>query len=176
MLTLDFDFRTPSSRPGVVGLALLLAGTLALGLSFYGMHTANTAHDARVAEIAAFEQTQKKRKPNRSRFSRVQTSGESGELAKTRVRANLDYSWQPAFAALEATRSRKIALVSLEASQAKKQLRIVAESRRLADAVEFAQQLNLQPGVKRTGLMQHEVQEAGEQHPVRFTLVMDMAS
>ena len=174
MATLNFDFQPPSTRPAALSLALLIVGLLTLGASLFNMQQVNEAHAARAKEVAQLEQTQHKQSPSQARMRSKEASGNSAESAKARVRANLDYSWQPAFAALEATHNPKIALVSLEASQTKKQLRLIAEARRLADAVEYAHQLDQQNGVKRTALLQHEVQEKNDQHPVRFTLILEM--
>ena len=171
---MDFDFQARSTRPGALGVVVLLAGMIALAVTLFYMQQTQVAHDERAAEVAALEQAQQKSRPKRVKPSRT-APVDIAELARARVRSNLDYSWQPAFAALENSRSPKIALVSLEASQTKKQMRLVAESRRLMDAVAFANQLHLQPGVVRTALMQHEVQEKNAQRPVRFTLVMEMA-
>lgn len=175
MATLDFDFQPRSTRPPALGVIVLLAGMVALAVTLFYLQQTNAAHEARASEVAALERAQQKRAPVRAKPSRTAAPRDIAELAKARVRSNLDYSWQPAFAALENSRSPKIALVSLEASQTKKQMRLVAESRRLMDAVAFANQLDLQPGVVRTALLQHEVQEKNTQRPVRFTLVMEMA-
>ena len=174
MATLNFDFRPPSTRPRTVGIALLLAGLIALVTSLFNMQRANEIHDTRAQQVAALELAQQKRTPSRVRVNRTRSTVDVAELARARVRASLDYSWQPAFAALEATHTPKIALVSLEASQAKQQLRLVAEARRLADAVEYANRLSHQSGVKLTSLLQHQVQEKDPQHPVRFTLLMEI--
>ena len=175
MATLNFDFQTPSTRPNPLGIALLLGGIVVLGASLLHMQQANEAHAVRAKEVATLELAQqKKRAPIRAQSSRTPVAGDIAQLAQAKVRSNLDYSWQPAFAALETTQNKKIALISLEASQSKKQMRLVAEARHLADAVEFAHQLNQQNGVKRTALLQHEVQEKNEHRPVRFTLVIEM--
>lgn len=173
MASLYFDFRPPSTRPTLWGVILLLIGLLALGASLVVMEQTRRAHEARVEQLAALEQTLQQRKPVRRATTRS-TTGDAAQLARARVRANLDYSWQPAFAALQATFTPKIALVSLEGSQTKKQLRIVGEARQLADAVAYANKLGLQPGVLRTALLQHEMQERDAQHPVRFTLMLEM--
>lgn len=174
MATLNFDFHPPSRRPSVAGVALALVGIAALAASLFSLHQANEAHDARSREVTALELAQQKRMPVRARVSRTRTTGDIAQLARARVRDSLDYSWQPAFAALQATQSARIALVSLEASQAKSQIRLTAEARRLADAVEYANRLSQQPGVQRTALLQHQVQEKDAQRPVRFSLLMEM--
>lgn len=153
---------------------LALVGSVVLAASLMGLRQASEAHDARAREVAAMELAQQKRTPTRARVSRTPATGDIAQLAKARIRHSLDYSWQPAFAALQATHSARIALVSLEASQPKSQVRLTAEARRLADAVEYANRLDQQPGVARTALLQHQVQEKDAQRPVRFTLLMEM--
>lgn len=174
MAKLKFDFHPPSTRPSVLGVALLLAGAIAISASLLNMQLAHEEHDSRVSQVAALELAQQKRAPVRARATRARNTSDIAQLARARVRNSLAYSWQPTFAALQATRSPKIALVSLEASQAKSQVRLIAEARRLADAVDYANQLSLQAGVKRTALLQHQVQEKDPQRPVRFTLLMEM--
>lgn len=174
MATLNFDFHPLSPRPSVLGVALALAGSVALAASLFTSQQANEAHDARSRQVAALELAQQKRTPVRAQASRTRATGDIGQLARARIRNSLNYSWQPAFAALRATHSARIALVSLEASQPKSQVRLTAEARRLADAVEYANRLSQQPGVQRTALLQHQVQEKDAQRPVRFTLMMEM--
>jgi hypothetical protein len=174
MATLHFDFHPLPTRPGALGMVLLGAGLLMLGASLFTLQRANQARESQITALTAFEQAQQKRRPSRVRASRSPSIADAAQVAQARVRASLDYSWQPAFAALEATHNQKIALLSLEASQAKSQLRLTAEARRLADAVDYAERLSQQAGVKRTALLQHQVQEKDAQHPVRFTLLMEM--
>lgn len=174
MANLNFDFRPPSTRPTVLGMVLLLVGMVTLAGSIVSMQQTNQAYAARLQQKTALEQTLQKRRPLRAQSTSRSTAGEAALLAKARVQANLDYSWQPAFAALQATFNKKIALISLEGSQAKKQLRLVGEARQLADAVAYANQLGQQRGVLRTALLQHEMQERDAQHPVRFTLLVEM--
>lgn len=157
-----------------MGVALALAGSVALAASLFGLNQASDAHDARSRQVAALELAQQKAAPVRARANRARATGDIAQLAKARIRTHLMYSWQPAFAALQATQSARIALVSLEASQSKSQVRLTAEARRLADAVEYANRLSQQPGVARTALLQHQVQEKDAQRPVRFTLLMEM--
>lgn len=174
MAHLDFDFQPPSTHPSVWGAVLLLVGIIALGASLVNMQQAHQVHATRVQQMTALEQTLQKRRPPRTQSTSRSTADDATQLATARVRSNLDYSWQPAFVALQATFTKKIALISLEGSQAKKQLRIIGEARQLADAVAYANQLGQQKGVLRTALLQHEMQEWDAQHPVRFTLLVEL--
>jgi nitrate reductase NapAB chaperone NapD len=85
----------------------------------------------------------------------------------------LNAGWQPAFDALATAHSSKIALLSLDAVHAKQQIKLVAEARSLADAVEFIEALQQQPGVQRAVLVQHEIEVDAEYQPVRFQVLVE---
>lgn len=167
MARLDFDFHVGARRPGNIAIVLALAGVLALGLSWNALQTARMREAGLDLQIAALERT-----PHRP----VARQAAAQDAAIPRVLAQLAYSWQPAFAALAAARSDKIALVALDGSQAKSQLKLVAEARRLADAVDFVDALQRQPAVKRAALFQHEVQADAAQQPVRVSIVVELDS
>lgn len=167
MADLDFDFHARVARPGLVSLALLLAGVTAAGWSWQAWQSARDTQAGLALQIAALEQT----KPRK-----VAKPATGGDEARQRIAAQLAYTWQPAFDTLAAARSNKIALVSLDAVQAKSQVKLVAEARQLADAVEFVDALQQQPGVKRAALFQHEVQRTTKEHPVRFTVVVELGA
>ena len=98
----------------------------------------------------------------------------AAQAAQTDLAALLAYSWQPAFEALANALDDTVALVSLDASQTRSQLKLVAEARTLADAVALIDRLQQQPGVKRAALVQHEVQIEADRQPVRFNLMVEL--
>ena len=151
----------------MIGVALLLAGVVAAGWSWQAWQSARDTQAGLKLQIAALEQTQPRK---------AAKPATRGDEARQRVAAQLAYAWQPAFDTLAAARSNKIALVSLDAVQAKSQIKLIAEARQLADAVEFVDALQQQPGVKRAALFQHEVQRAPQEHPVRFTVVVELGA
>ena len=167
MARLDFDFHARSARPDLFSLVLLLGGVVAAGWSWHTWQSARDSQAGLALQIAALEQT----KPRK-----VAKPAARGDEARQRIAAQLAYAWQQAFDTLAAARSNKIALVSLDAVQAKSQVKLVAEARQLADAVEFVDALQQQPGVKRAALFQHEVQRAPQEHPVRFTVVVELGA
>lgn len=171
MARLDFDFHAQPSRPGKLGMLLALVGIAAVVWAGINWQTARAAEAEVAKQIAAIEQT----KPIRATPSN--TRADDAALAtQSRIAAQLSYSWQPAFDALAATHNSKVALVSLDAVQAKSQLKLVAEARQLADAVAFIDALQQQPGVKRAALVQHEVQTGDAQKPVRFNILVELNS
>lgn len=171
MARLEFDFHARPPHPGKLGIALAIVGVASLLWAWSNLQAARATEAGLAAHIANLEQTlpQKKAKP-------VVPAENPGQAARARVASQMDYSWEPAFAALAAARSSKIALVSMEASQAKSQIKLVVEARHLADAVTYIDALQQQPGVKRAALVQHEVRMEDAQKPVRFNVVVELGT
>ncbi len=171
MTRLDFDFHVRSARPGKLGIVLALAGVTALGWAWSNLQAARATEAGLATQIAALEQARP-----RTTVKPAAPADTAALTAQTRIKAQLAYSWQPAFDALAAARSSKIALVSLDAVQAKSHLKLVAEARQLADAVEFIETLQQQPGIRHAVLTQHEVQADDAEKPVRFNLLLELGS
>jgi nitrate reductase NapAB chaperone NapD len=163
----EFDFHARPARASKFGIVLALAAAVALGLGWSRLQAARANGAGIVLQIATLEQD-KPRPAARPTTHRDDT--------QARIASQLAYSWQPAFDALAAARSKKIALVSLDAVQAKSQLNLVAEARRLGDAVDFIDALRQQPGVKRAVLIQHEVMLDDAQQPVRFNILVELGA
>lgn len=171
MAHLEFDFHDSPARPGKLGIGLLLIGLAALIWVGLAWQQARATVSGLALQIAALEQSQTTgpRRPT----TRAEDAALTSQAA---IAAQLRYSWQPAFEAIAAARTNKVALVSLDAVQAKSQLKLVAEARRLADAVGFIDTLQQQPGVRRAELLQHELQTGDPQKPVRFTILVELRS
>lgn len=169
MAHFDFDFSASPRRPRMLGIALLLAGlaaVIAVGLAW---QQARATVAGQALQIAAIQQTT-------SAGPRTPATREENAtlMSQTEIAAQLAYAWQPAFEALAAARSGSIALVSLDAVQAKSQIKLVAEARRLADAVAFIEVLQQQAGVRRAELVQHELQTDNPQKPIRFNVLVEL--
>lgn len=169
MARLDFDFHLQPSRPRKLGIALALAGVAAMGWAWTNLQAARATEAGLAMQIAALEQA----RPAAATRPAVRTDTPA-QTAQARIESQLAYSWQPAFDALAAARSSKIALLTLDAVQAKSQMRLTAEARQLSDAVEFIEVLQQQPGIRHAALTQHEVQADDPQKPVRFTLLLEV--
>ncbi|MHB1215778.1 MAG: hypothetical protein ACYCY9_12405 [Thiobacillus sp.] len=169
MARLDFDFHAQPARPGTPGIALALAGVAAVIWAWSALHAARATEAGLAVQIAAVEQA----RPHPA-AKPATPSDDAAHAAQMRIAAQLEYSWQPAFDALAVARSRKVALISLDAIQAKSQLKLVGEARQLADAVHFIEVLQQQPGIRRAALTQHEIQAADPQHPVRFNILVEL--
>lgn len=148
---------------------LALAGAVALGWSWNTLQTARATEAGLALQIAGLEQA-----APRAAARPAAAADTATQTAQADVAALLAYSWQPAFEALANALDDTVALVSLDASQARSQLKLVAEARTLAEAVALIDRLQQQPGVKRAALVQHEVQAEADQKPVRFNLLVEL--
>lgn len=171
MARLDFDFHAQPPRPGKLAIVLALAGVTAIAWSWMNWQAARATEAGLAMQIAALQQ------PSAHRVVKPATRGdEAASATRASVAAQLKYAWQPAFEALAAARSSKIALVSLDAVQAKSQLKLVAEARQLADAIAYIDALQQQPGVRRVELLQHEVQADDAQKPLRVNILVELGT
>jgi len=171
MARLDFDFHARPRRPGRLGIALALAGVATLAWAWSNLQAARATEAGLTLQIAALEQARP-----RAAAKPAARADTIAQATQTNIKAQLAYSWQPAFDALATARSSKIALVSLDAIQAKSHMKLVAEARQLADAVKFIEVLQQQPGIKRAVLTQHEVQADEAEKPVRFNLLLELGA
>lgn len=169
MVRLDFDFHARPARYSKPGVALLVAGVGALIWSVATWQQARATETGQALRLAAYERT-----PVAADRRPASRAEDAALKSQTDIAAQLRFSWQPAFAALDNTHTPDIALVSLDANQAKAQLKLVAEARQLSDAIAFLNALQQQPGVARAELLQHELQKDAAQKPVRFTVLVEL--
>ena len=169
------DFARPSARPGLLGLILLLAGAAMLLATMADSNSLTQERDEQAGRLAQLEEAARAAaKPKAPAQSRLKL--DAGEASQAKILASLDYRWQSAFAALDGAQGGKIALLSLDAAQAKREIRVVAEARKLSDALDYVARLNEQAGIRRAVLLQHEILEDAEFQPVRFTVVAELAA
>jgi hypothetical protein len=169
MARLDFDFHNRPARPGKLGIVLALVGMAALVWAWSNLQAARATEAGVSMRIAALEQA----RPGAT-AKPVAPADSPTRVQQARIAAQLTYSWQPAFDAMATAQSSKIALLSLDATQAKSQLKLTAEARTLADAIAYIDALQQQPGVKRATLVQHEIQADADQQPVRFNILLEL--
>ena len=169
MARLDFDFHAQPPRPGVLAIGLALAGVTAVVWSWMNLQAVRATEAGLAMRIAALQQS-----PTHPVVKPATRADDAARGTRARVAAQLAYSWQPAFDALAAAHSGKIALVSLDAVQANAKLRLVAEARQLADAIAYINVLQQQPGIRRVELLQHEVQADDAQKPLRVNILVEL--
>lgn len=170
MARFDFDFHAAPARPPLAGLALALAGAVLLAWSVHAWQTARDKEAGLALQIAALE----KARPAAARAA--PPADLAAQQTRARIAAQLAWRWQPAFDALAAAQDKTVALVALDASHAKAQLKLTAEARVLEDALAWIERLQQQPGIKRVTLVQHEIQVDVDQQPVRFVVNVELGA
>ncbi|MFN3716934.1 MAG: hypothetical protein ACK4R8_09455 [Thiobacillus sp.] len=168
MARLDFDFHDRPRRASPAGLALSLAGALALAWSVQSWQAVRDARTGLAMQIADMQTA----RPVAA--SRSTPADAAARAAQARIAAQLAFSWQPAFDALAAAQDKRIALVALDASQAKSRMRLTAEARALEDAVAWIARLQTEAGVRSATLVQHEILTDSQERPVRFVVNLEL--
>ena len=170
MARLDFDFHDRPRQTRWAGLVAALAGVVALVWSVHAWQAARDTEAGLALQMTDLRQTRPAATP------RLPPADLAARNAQTRIAAQLAYSWQPAFDALAAAQSPAIALVALDASQAKSRLKLTAEARALEDALAWIARLQGEAGVKSATLVQHEVQTDTPERPVRFVVNLELGA
>lgn len=167
MARLDLNFHPAGwFRFDALGIALLLAGALALA---WVAGNWLVLRDQVAGQAITLTKLEQRPAPKPS----ITRADSAAQVTRERITAQLNAGWQPAFNALAATRSSKIALLQLDATHAKRQIKLVAEARHLADAVAFIEALQQQPDILRAALTQHEIETDSEFKPVRFQATLE---
>ena len=165
-LFLDFR-RAPPASPA--GYALLAAGLLAAGLSVAAHLDLNreaATLDAE-AERAALQGAGASQEP-----LPIQGRSEKAALEHARnVVEHLTVPWDRLFGALEAIEVKQVALLSVTPNVQKRQIRIYAEAKTLADMLSYHQKLEQSPAFADVALTEHEVQLQDPERPVRFNIL-----
>ena len=173
MKAYDIDFARPSARPALIGLALLLTGAVLLLTTFADSSELAAERDAQLGQLAQLEEAARvAARPKPAGVQRLKL--DAGEASQAKILASLNYRWQTAFTALDGAAGKQVALLSVDAAQAKREIRVVAEARKLPDALDYVARLNAQPGIRRAVLQQHEVLTDAEFTPVRFTVIAEL--
>jgi hypothetical protein len=84
---------------------------------------------------------------------------------------HLTVPWDRLFGALEAIEEKQVALLSVTPNVQKRQVRIFAEAKTLADMLSYHQKLEQSPAFSEVALTEHEVQLQDPERPVRFNIL-----
>jgi Tfp pilus assembly protein PilN len=87
------------------------------------------------------------------------------------VTQQLTLPWGVLFEAVEQSATGRVALLSLRPETSQNLVRITAETRDFADAVEFVRRLEATRRLRSVHLASHQVQEQDPQRPIRFVVV-----
>lgn len=163
----DFSFIGPKRSPSWVGWILMLAGTVAIG---FAVDRWSTSKDA--LELANIRlQTRLSMIPAERAVKPVVEITPEMEMKthqEEQITKALALDWEQLFAALEASQTNDISLLSLQPDPRRGLVMLNGEARNMAAVIAYQRKLttNLHDVVLTT----HEVQQQSPQQPVRFTI------
>jgi hypothetical protein len=164
-MRLDLEFAR-SPRLPARALALPALGLLVLLLGVAEWQGAREANRILADEITALQDRPVSQPA-------VPPQQREQHAAREAIGTMLNASWQPAFGAIEAARDKRIALLALDARLAGRQIKLIAESRTLPDALDFVESLQARPELAHASLTQHEIRTDSTYTPVRFHVTLE---
>lgn len=167
MRPLDLDFRRqrPASPwAGWVLLAIALAFTTELGISYYGVRKAIGQNEARLAKTG-------RPTDGAGRAAAASKGISSEELAFARETIQrLSMPWDNLFGALESAATDQVALLAIEPDPKSGTVAISAEGKDYAAALNYVLELSRAKTLSQVHLVKHELQESDPQRPVAFSV------
>lgn len=165
-LDLDYQRRRRAVWAGLAVLAIGLALASAVGVRYWKLQREVALWNAKAAEAERVAG----RLPQAPRVA-----GDKAEIARQVKDANavlrrLAVPWQALFAAIESSKGKEVALLTVNPDAEKGLVRIGAEAKGLDEMVRYLKRLQRQPALGEVVLLNHQVQEKDPQKPVRFSV------
>jgi Tfp pilus assembly protein PilN len=167
---IDVDFLRKARRRQPLGLALLAAGALAAAGAGVFWSTAWSAQATQARTLADMEQRDAEQASKASRPVALSASEQARKRAIQRVSASLQTPWSDLLAALETAPRDNVALLAIEPSVARQQVRLTAEARDPESMIDYLTSLQADARLSQVVLVSHQVQAQAPGKPVRFTL------
>jgi hypothetical protein len=174
-LTLDYGRR----RTPAVALArvALLGGGVAL------LAATAAAYVGRAQELSAIhEQAQELRRMSQRGGTALRSRpGDTQEIEAEVRRANavleqINLPWLELLDVIQSTRGEAVALLSVQPDARQHTVRIGAEAKSLADALDYVRRLTAHPRFKGVYLVNHEIIQQDPQKPVRVQLLANWSA
>ena len=167
---MELDYIKGRPRTNLLGVLLLVLGLATAGISVFGYMNLHK-------QIAASEGDSDKlrrlavRNSERSRQTPEMTLQRQKDIQQARlISRQLTLPWDQLFAALETTKGKHIALLSLQPDPGKQILRITGEAKNFNELLAFVARLEHSPVFADTVLSSHEIREQDPDKPIRFGL------
>jgi hypothetical protein len=176
---LQLDFARHSQRASSakgVGAVLLIAGALGLGfgaLQLKQAYDTRTEQQARATELNARMQSFKEQTANAAR-SRKADAADPLDNARSRAAkqaaTELQMPWAELLSALEAAPTQNVAVLSIEPSAARRNVKLTAEAKDAKAMLTYLAALQKDARLNQVMLTQHQVQSQTAGTPLRFQL------
>jgi hypothetical protein len=165
LAALDLDLSPTRARVRPGSWMLLAAGALTVAIAAVQFQTASGAH---LREARALQTLKNALNETRSGGPVKATPQEAGRVRATAaVIRELLVPWPSLFAALESVASHDVALLSVEPSALRQEVRIMAEAKSSGAMLDFLEALRAQ-SLREVVLVSHQVQTQTAGAPIRF--------
>lgn len=169
MRRLELDFWRAGRRErtsAFFGWVLLVAGAAASGTCVWRIE----AQEDKLADLRSEVAKLEKAPRSATRLAaQGQELGPQFQRAEQVIR-QLALPWNDLFRALEASQSKKIALLSVQPDAARREVRIAAEARDFPAMVGYVERLQQSEWLSQAHLQNHQVREQEPERPIRFTV------
>lgn len=162
-LALDLSPNRPSVR--ATSWALLVIGVLAFSVTVLQFQTASGRHLQATRVLEALEASLDEARGGGTR--KLSPEEAKSARASASVYRELQFPWEKLFGALEAVPTQNVALLSVEPSAQRGELRLVAEAGSSAAMFDFLEALSAQE-LREVVLVSHEVLARTPGAPIRF--------
>ncbi|MBI2319913.1 MAG: PilN domain-containing protein [Betaproteobacteria bacterium] len=169
-LSLDFaNAQRPLASPRLgLGLALLAAGAIALGVAAWEYREQTLANASLQERRDQLAERVERRRPAALISPEIAAQAEQAGAAYAQLRA----PWEEVFHALEAARGAEIALLSLSADAGKREIALSGEARDFAALSAFADTLSASPPFRKATLANHKFSDGAAPIVVKFDLAL----
>jgi hypothetical protein len=171
MRPLRIDFARSAAAPAWLGWGLLAVSLATAALLAAQYRTAQT-------ELARLEDRAERLRERESRAAAADPQAARAlreELQRARaVTQQLSLPWGRLFQAVEGAAARQVALIALQPESGQGMVRITAEARDLAEALEFVRRLAATRQLRGVHLASHQIQTGDAQRPVRFVVLASL--
>lgn len=166
-LGIDFARRRP--RPAAAGYVLLAAGALLAAAAV----EAYIDRDARLAAAELQRASLQRRLDGAPRGAALDAETRRLMAGAARLAEELRRPWQRLFADIEGAIDDSVALLVVEPDAARRQLRLAAEARTLADALALAARLDASASLANARIVQQEARASEGVAALGFSIVAD---
>jgi len=166
----DLNFAPAARRVRPLGLALLGSGVIAASLGAIVWGEAWSAQAAQANTLAALDSRDTDAAERSSRASPATPGEQARNRAALRVARGLQTPWSDLLSALEAAPHDNVALLGIEPSIAKQQVRLTAEARDPEAMLDYVAALQADRRLSQVVLVFHQVQTQAVGKPVRFQM------
>ena len=163
---LDLDLSPTRPRVSLASWLLLAAGALAAALTALQFQSANAERSREQRELRSLETSLSE--PGATGTTPATVQDARGVRATAAAQRELQVPWATLFGGLESVAARNVALLSIEPSAQRQEVRITAEAKNSGAMFDFLDALRGQPSLREVVLVSHQIQAQAPGAPLRF--------